>query len=77
MFIRENIQPVLPRVNRDLGNRTSQPLHVNKIFKKERALRRDLGNQASLVERAHMKKPLKCEKLLNFRGWLNKFSTLI
>ena len=42
------------------GIRASPPSHMNKskFFTKESVVRRDLGNRASPVDRAHMKRPL-------------------
>ena len=63
VFIWENFHPSyrdLGRKNRDLGNRASPASHINTfdIFTKKRVARRDLRNPASLVDRAHMKRPL-------------------
>ena len=44
--------------NRSLGNRARTPSHMNtENFTKDLEVRRDLGNRASLVNRAHMKRP--------------------
>ena len=56
VFIWQNFQPAY----RDLGNRASQPAlsyeHIE-TFTKDLEVRRDLGNSASLVNRAYMKRP--------------------
>ena len=43
--------------NRDLDNRASLSYKDVKIFTKERVARRDVGNRASPVDRANMKRP--------------------
>ena len=56
VFIWQNFQPAY----RDLGNRASLPSHMNtsvENFTKELEVRRDLGNQASPVNRAYMRGP--------------------
>ena len=62
----------LGRKNRVLGNRASPASHMNtSIFlqklTKKRAARRDIGNRASPVDRAHMKRPL-VEIFVQFRA---------
>ena len=49
----------LGRKVRDFGNRGSPASHLKQLnfFPKKRAARRDLGNRASSVDRAHMKRP--------------------
>ena len=54
VFIWESFHP-----GYHLGNRASPASHINtwKFFTKERVVRRDLGNRASPVDRAHIKRP--------------------
>ena len=50
----------LGRKVRDFGNRGSPASHLKKLiffFPKKRADMRDIGNRASSVDRAHMKRP--------------------
>ena len=65
VFTWQNFQPAY----RDLGNRASLPSHMNtsiENFTKELEVRRDLGNQASLVNRAYMRGP----KVVDLKdGW--------
>ena len=65
VFIWQNFQPAY----RDLGNRASLPSHMNtsvENFTKELEVRRDLGNQASPVNRAYMRGP----KVVDLKdGW--------
>ena len=74
VFIRGNFHPGyqdLGRINRDLGNRTSPASHTN-----TRVAGRDLGNRASLVYWAHMKRLYKTrENNISiwsrfFKGWI-------
>ena len=64
VFIWENFHPVyrdLGRKNRDLGNQASHAGFSDEhmeLFTKERVVGRDLGNRASPVNRAHMKRTL-------------------
>ena len=63
VFIWVNFHPGyrdLGRKNRDLGNRAKPASHMNtsKCFTKEGVARRDHGNRASPIDRAHMKRPL-------------------
>ena len=55
VFIWQNFQPVY----RDLGWKNSRPSHMNtlKILQKDLEVRQDLGNRASPVNRAHVKRP--------------------
>ena len=47
------------RKTRDLGSRASSASYKHiKILTRERVATRNLGNRASLVDRAHMKRPL-------------------
>ena len=62
VFIWENFHPGyrdLGGKTRDLSNRASPASHMNTsaVFKKKRVARRGLGNRASPVDRAHMKRP--------------------
>ena len=64
VFIWENFHPGyrdIGRINvpRCPGNQASPASHMNIsiFFKKKRVTRRDLGNRASPVDRAHMKRP--------------------
>ena len=61
MFIWENFHPGyrdLGSKNQDLGKRVSRASHINtSIFLQRRVARGNLGNQASPVDRAHMKRP--------------------
>ena len=62
VFIWENFQPVYPDLscrNRDLGNRASQPSHMNTSkFLQRKEWRGEISeNRASPVDQAHMKRP--------------------
>ena len=62
VYIWENFHPGyrdLGRKNQDLGKRASSASHNEHIdiFTKKRVGRRDLGNRASPVDQAHMKRP--------------------
>ena len=52
VFIWQNFQPAY----RDLGNRASPPSHIEN-FTQDLEVRRDVGNRAIPVNRAHMNKP--------------------
>ena len=62
VFIWENFHPGyrdLGRKIQDLGNRASPASHINasKFLPRKRVARRDIGNRANPVDRAHMKRP--------------------